>query len=69
MGQVPFPIRSLDNPSSSNMAFRLTQPLTEMAINFLPGGKGRPAPKADILAVICELTTWKMLEPRRLTTL
>jgi hypothetical protein len=30
-----------------------TQPLTEMSTRNLPGGKGRPARKADIIA-ICE---------------
>jgi hypothetical protein len=39
------------------MALGSTQPLTEMSIRNLPGGKGRPARKAD------------MWEPRRLTTL
>jgi hypothetical protein len=31
------------------MAPRLTQPLTEMSTRNLPGGKGRPAPKAEKL--------------------
>jgi hypothetical protein len=30
------------------------QPLTEMSITNLPGGKGRPARKADNLIAICE---------------
>jgi hypothetical protein len=36
------------------MALRPTQPLTEMSTRNIPGGKGRPALKADDLAVICE---------------
>jgi hypothetical protein len=38
-----------------------TQPLTEMSIRNIPGGKGRPVPKADNLTAICELiltTVW-----------
>jgi hypothetical protein len=34
----------------------LTQPLTEMSTRNLPGGKGRPAHKADNLTAICEPT-------------
>jgi hypothetical protein len=42
---VRFPIRSLDffnlsNPSNRTMAPGSTQPLTEMSIRYLPGGKG-----------------------------
>jgi hypothetical protein len=36
------------------MALGSTQPLTEMSTINLPGGKGRPARKADNLIVICE---------------
>jgi hypothetical protein len=37
------------------MSLESTQPLTEMSTRNLPGGgKGRPAPKADDLTVICE---------------
>jgi hypothetical protein len=32
-----------------------TQPLTEMSTRNLPGGKERPASKADNLTAICEL--------------
>jgi hypothetical protein len=42
------------NPSSSSMALRSTQPLTEMSTRDLPGGKGWPARKADNLTTICE---------------
>jgi hypothetical protein len=35
------------------MALGPTQPLTEMSTSNLPGGKGRPARKADLTA-ICE---------------
>jgi hypothetical protein len=55
------------NPSSRNMALGST--LTEMSTRNLPGGKRRPARKADNLTAICELIVWKMWEPRRLTTL
>jgi hypothetical protein len=44
---------SLPNPSSLTMALGLTQPL-EISTRILPGGKKRPAHKADNLAVICE---------------
>jgi hypothetical protein len=36
------------------MALGLTQPLREMSTRNLPGGKVRPARKADSLAAICE---------------
>jgi hypothetical protein len=36
------------------MALGLTQPLAEMSTWNLPGGKGRPARKADNLTAICE---------------
>jgi hypothetical protein len=36
------------------MALGSTQPLTEMNTRNLPGGKGRPARKADNLTAICE---------------
>jgi hypothetical protein len=36
------------------MALESTQPLTEMSIRNLPGGKGRPAPVADYLTAICK---------------
>jgi hypothetical protein len=56
---VRFPMRPLDffnwpNPSSRTMALGSTQPLTEMSIRNHPGGKGRPARKADNLTAICE---------------
>jgi hypothetical protein len=50
------------------MALGSTQPLSEMSTRNLPGGKGRPARKAD-LTTICEPSVYKMWEPRRLTTL
>jgi hypothetical protein len=43
---------NLPNPSSRTMALGLTQPLTEMNTRNLPGGKKRPAPRADNLATI-----------------
>jgi hypothetical protein len=45
-----------------------SQPLTEMSTRNLPGGKGRPARKADNLTAICEPIIKKMWEPRRVTT-
>jgi hypothetical protein len=41
------------NPSSHTMALGSTQPLTKMSTRNLPGGKKRPARKADNLAAIC----------------
>jgi hypothetical protein len=51
------------------MALGSTQPPTGMSTKNLPGGEGQPDCKADNLTTICELIIWKMLEPRRLTTL
>jgi hypothetical protein len=50
--RIRFPMRSLDvfslpNPSSLTMALGSTKPLTDMSTRKLPGGKGRPARKAD----------------------
>jgi hypothetical protein len=42
------------NPSSRTMALGSTQSLTDMSTRNLPGGKGRPAPKADNLTATCE---------------
>jgi hypothetical protein len=50
---------NLSNPSSRIMALGSTQPLTEMSTRNLPGGKGRPARKADNLTAICVPTVWK----------
>jgi hypothetical protein len=44
----------LPNPSSRTIALGSTQPLTEMSSSNLPGGKGRPACKADNFTAICE---------------
>jgi hypothetical protein len=38
------------------MALGSTQPLTEMSSRIVPGGKGRPVPKADNFVAICEPT-------------
>jgi hypothetical protein len=43
--------------------------LSEMSTRNLPGGKGRPARKADNLTAICDPIVYKMWEPRRLTAL
>jgi hypothetical protein len=42
------------NPSNRIMALGSTQPLTDMSTRNLPGGKKRPARKADNLTAICE---------------
>jgi hypothetical protein len=47
---------NLPDPSSLAMAVGSTQPLTEMSIKNLPGGKARPALKTDNLTAICEAT-------------
>jgi hypothetical protein len=36
------------------MTLGSTQPLTDMSISNLPGGKRRPAHKADKFTAICE---------------
>jgi hypothetical protein len=51
------------------MALGSTQPLTEMSTMNLPGGKGRPARKADNLTAICEPIVYILWDPQRLTTL
>jgi hypothetical protein len=56
--QIQFPMRSLNffnlpNLSSQTIDLGSTQPLTEMSTRKLPGGKGRPARKPDILTTIC----------------
>jgi hypothetical protein len=48
------------NPSGRTMALGSTQPLTEMSTRNFPGGKGRPALKADNLTAICEPIVYKM---------
>jgi hypothetical protein len=50
------------------MALGSTQPLTEMSTRNLPGGKGRPAAKADKLIAICKPIIQKVWEPRRPVT-
>jgi hypothetical protein len=50
---------NLPNPSSHTLALGSTQPLTEMSTRNFPGGKGRPARKADKLTAICELTVYR----------
>jgi hypothetical protein len=51
------------------MTLGLTQPLTEMSTRNFPGGKVRPARKADNFIAVCESIVHKMWEPRRLTTI
>jgi hypothetical protein len=45
---------NLPNPSSRTMVLGSTQPLTKMSTRKLPGGKKRPARRADNIAVIYE---------------
>jgi hypothetical protein len=45
---------NLPKPSSRTMSLGSTQSLREMSIRNLPGGKGRPARKADTLTAIRE---------------
>jgi hypothetical protein len=47
-------IFNLPNPSSRTMVLGSTQPLKEMSTRKLPGGKKRPARRADNLAAIYE---------------
>jgi hypothetical protein len=54
---------NLPNPSSHTMALGSTQPLTEMSTRNVPGDKGRPARKAEILTTIYESIFYKMWEP------
>jgi hypothetical protein len=42
----------LPNPSSRIMVLGLTHPLTEISTRNIPGGKKRPARRADNLAAI-----------------
>jgi hypothetical protein len=44
----------LPNPSSRTVALGSTQPLTEMSSRKFPGGKKRPARRADNLVAIYE---------------
>jgi hypothetical protein len=57
------------NPFNCTVTLGSTQPLIEMRIRNLPGGKGWPAREADNLTAICEPTVWKIWDPGRLTTL
>jgi hypothetical protein len=45
---------NLPNPSSRTMALGSIQPLTEMSIRDLPGGKKRPSRRAENFADICK---------------
>jgi hypothetical protein len=55
--------------SSEFSIYLIPQPLTEMRTRNLPGGKGRPARKANNLTAICEPIVYKTWEPRSLATL
>jgi hypothetical protein len=50
------------------VALGSTQPLTEMSTINLPGGKGRPARKAENLTAVCEPIVYKMCGPPRSVT-
>jgi hypothetical protein len=54
--RVPDEVDSFNIPNSSSRTVALgsTQPLTKMSTRNLPGGKKRPARRADNLAAICE---------------
>jgi hypothetical protein len=52
--QVRVPMKWNFSSSQPQYALGSTQPLTEMSTRSLPGGKGRPARKADNLTAICE---------------
>jgi hypothetical protein len=47
-------LSNLPNPSSHTMTLESTQPLTVISTRNFPGGKKRPARKADNLTAICE---------------
>jgi hypothetical protein len=51
------------------MALGSTRPLTETSTRNYPGGKMRPALRADNLAAIYELNVCKLCEPQPLATL
>jgi hypothetical protein len=51
------------------LALWSTQPPTKMNTRNLPGGKKRPARRADNLAAFYEPNVWKMWEPQHLATL
>jgi hypothetical protein len=51
------------------MSLGSTQCLTEMSTRNFPGGKKRPARRADNLAAICEPSVCKLWEPQPLTNL
>jgi hypothetical protein len=57
--RVRFLMKSLEFFNRHNLSCRImtlgsTQPITEMSTRNLPGGKGRPARKVNILTTICE---------------
>jgi hypothetical protein len=54
---------NLPNPSGCTMALGFTQPVTEMSVRNILGGKWRTAHKADNLTAIYEPIVWKMWEP------
>jgi hypothetical protein len=56
VGSVPVEVIGflIDNLLAALWPWRSTQPLTEMSIRNLPGGKGRLACKADNFTANCE---------------
>jgi hypothetical protein len=59
---------NLPNPYSRTIALRSTQPLIKMSTRNLPGGKKRPARRADNLAAIYEPMS-ENVEPQPLASL
>jgi hypothetical protein len=51
------------------MTLGFTQPVTEISTRNVPRSKVLPSLKTDNLTAICKLIVYKMLDPRRLTTL
>jgi hypothetical protein len=71
-GSIPDKVNGIFNwpdPTSRKMALGSTRPIIKTSTRNLPGGKGRPARKADNLTAICEPTVKKMWKPQCLTAL
>jgi hypothetical protein len=51
-GSIPDEV--IQNPSGRTVAFKPTTPIIEMSTRNFPGGKGRPARKADNLTNFCQ---------------
>jgi hypothetical protein len=70
---VLFPMRSFDFSFDQMLLTAIslgsTEPLTEMSIRNLPGGKVQSTRKADNLTAIFDPMVYNMWEPRHLTNL